>query len=410
MNGEKKIITVRDETIGLLGYLAIDSAVRGSYTGGIRMLPDITPRELKDLARSMTLKQGFVGIPKGGARAGIVLADRIPFSKKQELLNRFGEKISQLIISKKYLPAPDMGTTPELILNMYRHIGARRSTTSPVSRNSGYFTSLSMLTAMKQSLAALGFGFKEAAFAVEGFGSVGSALALNLYNDGVRVVAVSTIDGAVYNIMGLNIPELIKCRDAHGDNWINTCKEGTCITKEELLELPVDVLCPCGRSYQINKGNMEKIKARVICAGSNNPVTPEADDYLFKNGVLYLPDFATNCGGALGSAMEFLGLGEKHIKKVFNEQISTKFSKIIEISRKKSKSPLLVGTKIAEESFLELQRTKEQKTGTNLFLDIALNMYRNGFVPAFFARNYAVNYFRKALERDNYIYEKYFNT
>lgn len=123
----ERVIAVEDKKIGLSGYLVIDSTINGSCSGGIRMLPHITLQEIKDLARAMTLKQGFLGIPKGGARAGITVDKNITIHKKQQLLHRFGEKVSALIINKEFLPAPDMGTTPELILSMYRHIGARRS-------------------------------------------------------------------------------------------------------------------------------------------------------------------------------------------------------------------------------------------------------------------------------------------
>ena len=56
----------------LLGYLVIDSTVGGRSCGGVRMLPDIDEMEMRGLARAMTLKYGFLGLPQGGAKAGVL--------------------------------------------------------------------------------------------------------------------------------------------------------------------------------------------------------------------------------------------------------------------------------------------------------------------------------------------------
>ena len=37
---------VTDPYFGTLGYIAIDTAYRGSSVGGLRVLPDVTPQEI----------------------------------------------------------------------------------------------------------------------------------------------------------------------------------------------------------------------------------------------------------------------------------------------------------------------------------------------------------------------------
>ena len=56
---------------GVMGYVVIDSTVEGRSCGGLRMLPDIDEAEIRGLARAMTLKYGFLGLPQGGAKAGV---------------------------------------------------------------------------------------------------------------------------------------------------------------------------------------------------------------------------------------------------------------------------------------------------------------------------------------------------
>jgi len=401
----KDIITIRDKRIGLKGYLVIDSEINGSSTGGIRMLPNITLKEIKDLARVMTLKQSFIGIPKGGARAGIVIKDDTSENRKQQLLNKFGKKISKMIIDKRYLPAVDMGTSRTLITNMYRHIGYSPSKTSTVSKNSGYYTSLSMLVAIVELCRALRIKPYKATFAIEGFGKVGSSISALLHDLDAKIVSISTINGAIYNKRGLSVPKALALKEKYGDKWIKHYKNAGRIKKEKLLELSVDVLCLCGRSYQINRSNMTRVKAKSICAGANNPVTQEADHYLFNKGIIYLPDFMTNCGGVLGNAMEFMGLDQISIIKFLTSSVGTKFRKVIKLSGRLKKSPLVVGKNIAIQRLRKIETLKNKKTLKNVTLKLGLNAYRKGLIPKWAVRKYATNYFNHIINSHSDMYE-----
>jgi len=109
-----------------MGYLAIDSMVRGQASGGVRMLPDITSSEMAALAKVMTLKYGFLGIPRGGAKAGIIADPSLPQEKRRALLKAFAESIRPFLNSRRFLPGPDMGTNAEDIAFMMEAIGLRR--------------------------------------------------------------------------------------------------------------------------------------------------------------------------------------------------------------------------------------------------------------------------------------------
>ncbi len=69
-NNAQLVCTVR-ESAEPIGYLVIDSFIRGRSFGGVRMMPDIDEAEVRDLARAMTLKYGFLGVALGGAKAGV---------------------------------------------------------------------------------------------------------------------------------------------------------------------------------------------------------------------------------------------------------------------------------------------------------------------------------------------------
>jgi len=73
--GPRLVVCMWDEEsrIEAGGYLVVDNLAMGRPAmGGIRMLPDITPLTVFNLARGMTLKNAAAGLPFGGGKTGIV--------------------------------------------------------------------------------------------------------------------------------------------------------------------------------------------------------------------------------------------------------------------------------------------------------------------------------------------------
>lgn len=78
------------------------------------------------------------------------------------------------------------------------------------------------------------------------------------------------------------------------------------ITNEELLTTKCDILLPCALENQITGENASKISCKILGEGANGPTTPDADEILYKNKILLLPDVLANSGGVLGSYFEWL--------------------------------------------------------------------------------------------------------
>ena len=142
-----------------------------------------------------------------------------------------------------------------------------------------------------------------ATVAVQGYGNAGSYIAM-LMNDilGSKIIAVSDSKGGVYSKHGLDPHKVFQYKAETGS--VINFPGAENISNGELLELEVIVLCPSALENVITEGNASKIKAKIVAALANGPITPEADKILVDNRVFIIPDFLCNAGGVIDSCFE----------------------------------------------------------------------------------------------------------
>jgi len=109
--GPRLVVAMWDESapqeIG--GYLVIDNLAMGQPSmGGIRMLPDVTPATIHNLARGMTLKNAAADLPYGGGKSGIVAQFGLSSEDRLEVVKGFAHLLYRY--RDVYLPGPDVGT------------------------------------------------------------------------------------------------------------------------------------------------------------------------------------------------------------------------------------------------------------------------------------------------------------
>lgn len=81
----------------------------------------VTPAEVARLARAMTVKNAVTGIPHGGGKAGIRVAQPLAWSDREPVVRAFAEAIRPLV---DYIPGPDMGTDETAMAWIRDEIGA----------------------------------------------------------------------------------------------------------------------------------------------------------------------------------------------------------------------------------------------------------------------------------------------
>jgi glutamate dehydrogenase (NAD(P)+) len=381
----------------VLGYVVIDSTIDGRASGGLRMMPDIDEAEIRGLAHTMTLKYGFLGLRNGGAKAGMIGDPDSPVEERRRIAADFGKAIAPLLRDRIYLPATDMGTGPEELRYLRKGAGLKSSKSRRSGPSTGDYTGLTVWIAAQVAARYRGLDPAKATAAIEGFGNVGRALARLFVAGGTRVVAVSTVDGALYNPKGLDIAKLTALSKTYGDRVIEHYPNAERLDPEALLELPVDILSPCARHNSIHRLNVAKIDAQILAPGANTPITMEAERVLFDRGVICLPDFVANSGGVLGGTMRYSGIDTADIDNFIRDYLDPRISGLLTTAAEQKVVPRVIAEEISR---LHIKKMTQPGAGKDLLSRIYKTLagqYRLGRIPGKISGAVAIKYFHKNL-------------
>ena len=300
--GPEKIVAVSDAKTGMKGVLVIDNTSRGIGKGGTRMQPGVTVEEIARLARVMTWKWASVDLFYGGAKAGIQADPRSPH--KEEILRSFVRRLANEV-PREYVFGLDMGLTENDAAIIVDELGDRGSAVGTPHELGGVAYDQLGITgygvAEVVDEAAARQGLQGARVAVQGFGAVGHAAAKRLNELGYQIVAISTAEGAIADSSGLDIPELLRQREQHGDALVTNFPELSISQGDELF-VDAEIVVPAALQDVIDASAAERITAQLVVEGANLPTSAEAQQVLSKREITVVPDFVANAGGVVSAA------------------------------------------------------------------------------------------------------------
>ena len=298
------------------GYRVHYNIAMGPAKGGIRFHPNVTLDEVKTLSMWMTWKCAVVNIPFGGSKGGIAVdPQKLSIKELERLTRRYTAEIIDFIGPEVDVPAPDVNTNPQImawIVDTYS-MHMRKTVTSVVTGKPVYLggslgrpeaTGRGIMFTAREAGNAYGVPLKNATVAIQGFGNVGSTAAKLIAAHGAKIVALSDVNGGIYNENGIDVNAAL--RKVKETGTIANLPGTKPITNKQLLELKVDFLIPAALENQITKDNAPSIKAKIIVEGANGPTTTDADKILNEKGVIVVPDILSNAGGVTVSYFEWV--------------------------------------------------------------------------------------------------------
>lgn len=330
------------------GYRVQHNITLGPAKGGIRYHPDVTLDEMRALAMWMTWKCAVVGFPYGGAKGGVACEPtKLSPQELERLTRRYTSEILGMIGPEKDIPAPDINTNSQVmawIMDTYSvdrgysvpgvvtgkpvvlggSLGRERATGRGV-----FFTLLNTLKHLDQSI-------EEKKVVIQGFGKVGSVVAKLLHREGAKIIAISEVDGGIYNPKGLD-PEKMQAHKREAGSVVGF-KDAEFITNEELFQLECDILIPAATEEQITEENAPQIKASIIVEAANGPTSPLADKILKSRKILVVPDILANAGGVTVSYFEWVqGMqgyfwSEREVNLKLRDIMTRAFHRVLEVS------------------------------------------------------------------------------
>lgn len=298
------------------GWRVQHNSAMGPCKGGIRYSPFVDVDEVRALAAWMTWKCAIVNVPFGGAKGGVRCDPRQLSNREIErITRRYTCGIMDIIGPDRDIPAPDMYTNEQVmawIMDTYAmhhgHVQTGVVTGKPWglggSMGRKEATGRGLLTMVREAARVKKLDLAGARVVIQGSGNVGGTIAQLLHEIGVKVIAISDIDGGLVAEGGLDIPAVLAHLEKHRS--LAGFTEGQRCSNDELLTLPCEFLIPSATENQINSGNAADLRCRVIVEGANGPTTANADAILDDMDIFVVPDILANAGGVVVSYFEWV--------------------------------------------------------------------------------------------------------
>ena len=305
------------------GYRVEFNSAIGPYKGGMRFDKTVSLSILKFLGFEQTFKNSLTGLPMGGGKGG---ADFDPRGKSDGEIMRFCQsfmaELYRHIGPNTDVPAGDLGFGAREIGYMFGYYKKLRNEFTGVFTGKGlsyggslgrpeatgygllYFTQ-EMLKAFKNDT------IKDKKVIISGSGKVGGMAVEKAKQLGAKLVAMSDIEGYVYDENGLDVDYIVSKAKAKGmfsKEYAKDHKDVKFVNDpHKMWETPCDIALPCATQGEIHESDAKLLKDNgcyMVVEGANMPCDVEAIRFFNNNGVLFAPGKASNAGGVAVSGLE----------------------------------------------------------------------------------------------------------
>ncbi|NMB69066.1 MAG: Glu/Leu/Phe/Val dehydrogenase [Chloroflexi bacterium] len=345
------------------GFRVQHNDARGPNKGGIRFHPAETLDTVRALGTWMTWKCAVVDIPLGGGKGGVIVDPAtLSTGEKERLVRGWVQVMWKNIGPRQDVPAPDVGTTPQMMgwmMDEYSKLSGQYTpgviTGKPLggggSQGRTEATGFGVIYTVREAMKHLKLDPKKCTAAIQGFGNVAQYAAIGFTEQlGGKVVCVSCWDRndktsyTFYKADGIDPRFLMSITDQYGTIDKEKARAAGYSIEDggEWIKKDVDVLIPAALEGQVNAETAPLISknVKIIAEGANGPTTPEADEIIKAKGIFLVPDFLCNAGGVTVSYFEgvqndmnFYWTKDEVLEKL-DTKMTSAFAAVLEMSEK----------------------------------------------------------------------------
>lgn len=308
------------------GYRVQFNSAIGPYKGGLRFHPSVNQSIMKFLAFEQTFKNSLTGLPIGGGKGG---SDFDPKGKSDDEIMRF----CQSFMTELYrhighfvdVPAGDIGVGARevgYLFGQYKRIKNEYEAGVLTGKGLEYGGSLARKEAtgfgliyfMNEMLNEHNLTLKGKTAIITGSGNVAIYACQKASEYGMKVVAMSDSNGAIYDKDGINldvIKEIKEVKRGRIKEYLDYKPEAQYLEstngRTKIFEIKADIVLPCATQNEIDIEQAKLIVqngAIAVGEGANMPTNIEAINYLLEHDILLAPAKAANAGGVATSALE----------------------------------------------------------------------------------------------------------
>ena len=343
------------------GYRVQHSDARGPSKGGIRFHPNETIDTVRALATWMTWKCAVADIPLGGGKGGVIVNPAtLSVTEKERLCRGWVNQMWKNIGPRMDVPAPDVGTTPQMMawmMDEYSKLIGNYTpgvfTGKPVDMGGSLgrteATGYGVIYTVREAMKHLGIDSTKATASIQGFGNVAQYAAIGFREMlGGKVLCVSCwdhIDKKPYTYShpdGIDPKFLQSITDQYGTIDAAKAKAAGYVQEDAMawIDKEADVLIPSALENMITGETAPRIHPRVkiIAEGANGPTTLDGDVVIKERGIFVIPDFLCNAGGVTTSYFEsvqndmnFYWSKEEVLQKL-DQKMTKAFHDVLEMS------------------------------------------------------------------------------
>ncbi len=346
------------------GFRVQHNDARGPAKGGIRWAANETIDTVRALATWMTWKCAVADIPLGGGKGGIIVdPSTLSVTEKERLCRGWVDQMWKNIGPRTDVPAPDVGTTPQMMAWMMDEYSKLRGEYTPGvitgkplggggSLGRTEATGYGAIYTVREALKHLGIDPKGKKASIHGFGNVAQYAAIGFIEMlGGVVVCVGCYDRhdkKAYTFSkdaGIDPHYLMSITDQYGTIDKEKAKAAGYAIEDAnaWISKDVDVLMPCAIEGVLTAETVGMIKpsVKLIVEGANGPTTPDADIEIKKRGIFMIPDFLCNSGGvtcsyfeSVQNDMNFYWSKDEVVKRL-DDKMTVAFHAVLDMSEKK---------------------------------------------------------------------------